>query len=97
MNKRNNSRLAKIRQLPCVRCQHPAPSDACHSNFLEHGKGMGTKANDEYTIPMCRRCHQNFDHYQSLNRAMAKEMFKQWHAITQAWLNDDMTQNGVDF
>lgn len=89
MSKRNPTRLELIRKLPCVRCGKHAPSQACHSNFQKHGKGMGTKANDYWTIPMCYSCHREFDHYQSLNRAMAEEQFKQWHAITEAWLELD--------
>lgn len=87
--KRNKTRLEKIRQLPCVRCGYKAPSQACHSNFQEHGKGMGTKADDRYTIPLCNKCHKDFDHYASLNRAMAKEKFSQWLAITETWLAYD--------
>lgn len=89
MNKRNNHRLKKIRNLPCVRCGYKAPSQACHSNFQEHGKGMGTKANDYYTIPMCYRCHQAFDSYKDIDRARAKVEFERWHAITESWLKED--------
>lgn len=89
MSKRDSKRLVLIRQLPCVRCGSPAPSQACHSNFQEHGKGMGTKANDRYTIPLCDKCHKDFDHYASLRRAEAKERFKQWLAITDRWLTED--------
>lgn len=87
--KRDSKRLALIRQLPCVRCASPAPSQACHSNFQEHGKGMGTKANDRYTIPLCDKCHKDFDHYAGLRRAEAKERFNQWLAITDCWLAED--------
>ncbi len=33
----------------------------CHSNKLEHGKGMGTKANDVYGCYGCSSCHDVLD------------------------------------
>lgn len=32
-----------------------------HSNQGRHGKGMGIKADDKYTIPACRSCHEWLD------------------------------------
>jgi hypothetical protein len=34
---------------------------ACHSNFLEHGKGRGLKASDAYTVWGCAHCHAWLD------------------------------------
>jgi hypothetical protein len=34
---------------------------ACHSNFLEHGKGRGLKASDAYTVWGCINCHTWLD------------------------------------
>lgn len=61
MSKRDNKRLELIRSLPCVQCGAGPRSQAAHSNFGEHNKGMGIKADDRYTIPLCVVCHQNFD------------------------------------
>ena len=58
---RNPKRLDAIRALPCVECGASPRSQAAHSNFGIHGKGKGIKASDEYTIPLCVSCHQNFD------------------------------------
>lgn len=33
----------------------------CHSNQLQHGKGMGIKAHDMYTVPGCMACHAWID------------------------------------
>lgn len=33
----------------------------CHSNQLQHGKGMGIKAHDMYTVPGCMACHSWVD------------------------------------
>lgn len=69
------SRLAQIRQLPCCQCLAPPPSQACHANWGEFGKGMGIKADDSYTIPLCDRCHKELDTYQGRSREQAKAWF----------------------
>lgn len=67
-------RLKQLKQLPCVGCGNNQV-DIAHANWGEFGKGMGIKADDEYTIPLCRSCHKWLDTYQGLNRARAKEWF----------------------
>lgn len=92
---RNNKRLNKIRQLPCCGCFAPPPSDPCHANWGEFGKGMGKKADDEYTIPLCRECHKWLDTYQGLNRDKAKAWFLNKLAFVNAVLTEknNPTQN----
>lgn len=58
---RDKKRLERIRALSCCECGASPRSQAAHSNFGIHGKGKGIKASDEYTIPLCVTCHQNFD------------------------------------
>lgn len=73
------NRLKKLKSLPCVQCHAPPPSDPCHANWGEFGKGMGIKSDDEYTIPLCRKCHQELDTYQGRNREQAKAWFlRKW-------------------
>ncbi|WP_171479278.1 hypothetical protein [Acinetobacter baumannii] len=74
---RDSKRLAEVRKLPCMRCGAPAPSQAAHSNFAEHGKSRGRKANDCYTVPMCLKCHQWFDGYFEMTGEQSKEWFAQ--------------------
>ena len=71
---RSAKRLQAIRTLPCVRCGNP-DSQAAHSNFAEHGKGRGIKADDNYTIPLCHNCHTWLDQYLELNRDESKAWF----------------------
>ena len=71
---RDRKRLAAIRKLPCIKCGQ-SPSQAAHSNFGEHGKGKGIKADDKYTIPLCHICHRWFDGYFQLTREQSKEWF----------------------
>lgn len=73
-NKRDPKRLAAIRQLPCCNCGG-GDSQAAHSNFGEHGKGRGIKADDKYTIPLCHDCHSQFDQY---NMSMTREQSLIW-------------------
>ena len=70
-----SKRPSQIRQLPCCRCYAPPPSQACHANWGQFGKGMGIKADDEYTIPLCYVCHRWLDQYQELDREQAKAWF----------------------
>ena len=33
----------------------------CHSNQSKHGKGMGLKSDDRFTVPGCMECHRWLD------------------------------------
>src|ERR1700746_1131659 len=48
--------LAFVRQLPCVACGRPAPSEAAHVRTGTDG-GTGVKPGDRYAVPRCRGCH----------------------------------------
>lgn len=86
---RSSVRLNKVRQLPCIRCGAPAPSQACHSNWQEHGKGKGIKASDQFSIPMCAICHAKLDQYKLGNREESKRLFEQWLEQTNRLLSVD--------
>ena len=73
----NNQRFKALRQFGCVECGS-RPVDIAHSNFSEHGKGKGIKADDSYTVALCRVCHGDFDLYFNLNREQAKTKFADW-------------------
>ncbi|MDU4062390.1 MAG: hypothetical protein E7H59_14690 [Acinetobacter baumannii] len=83
---RSTKRLNEIRALPCVRCGYPH-SQAAHSNFSEHGKGKGIKADDNYTIPLCHICHRWFDGYFQLTREESKEWFNKMLEKTERMLS----------
>ncbi|HIQ36234.1 MAG TPA: DUF968 domain-containing protein [Acinetobacter venetianus] len=85
---RNLKRLAAIRKLPCVVCGR-SPVDAAHSNQSNHGKGMGLKACDSKTIPLCRNHHQEFDQFQKLNRSESVEWFDKMLEKTELMLRKD--------
>ena len=85
---RDHKRLAAIRKLPCVKCGS-GQSQAAHSNFGEHGKGRGIKADDKFTIPLCHSCHRWFDGYFQLTREESKEWFNNMLEKTERMLNLD--------
>jgi hypothetical protein len=47
--------------MPGVCCGNPETVVLCHSNKLEHGKGMGIKASDEFAAFGCIACHAVID------------------------------------
>ncbi|RDJ56794.1 hypothetical protein AB719_13750 [Acinetobacter baumannii] len=83
---RDSKRLAEVRKLPCIRCGNPN-SQAAHSNSAKHGKGRSIKASDQFTIPLCFKCHAAFDRFELGNRAESEAMFERWLEKTERMLN----------
>ena len=53
-----------------------------HSNQSKHGKGMGLKANDKFTVPACRSCHAQIDQGNIFSR---DEKFAIWDQAYAIW------------
>lgn len=53
-----------------------------HSNQARHGKGMGLKADDRYTVPACHACHAEIDQGNTFTR---EEKFALWDAAYARW------------
>lgn len=83
---RSQKRLNEIRKLPCVVCGQ-SPSQAAHSNSAKHGKGRSIKSSDQFTIPLCFKCHAAFDRFELGSRAESEAMFEQWLEKTERMLN----------
>lgn len=83
---RDAKRLVAIRKLPCVVCGS-SPVDAAHSNQSAHNKGLGIKASDEFTIPLCRQHHIEYDQLQKMNRSESVEWFNKMLEKTERMLN----------
>ena len=83
---RDAKRLAAVRKLPCVRCGNPN-SQAAHSNSAKHGKGRSIKSSDQFTIPLCFKCHAAFDRFELGSRAESEAMFDQWLIKTNRMLS----------
>lgn len=85
-------RLAQLRQLACCRCHAPPPSQACHANWGEFGKGLGIKAGDEYTLPLCHTCHRWLDEYKEMDKEQAKAWFMERLEFVNKVLNEQTEQ-----
>jgi len=55
---RNAEYLDYVRSHRCSACTAPPPSEAHH--FMQGSGGMGVKADDTYTVPLCRTCHNDW-------------------------------------
>lgn len=65
-------------------CSH-GPTVPCHSNQAQHGKGMGLKALDVFTVPGCPHCHREIDQGRLFTK---EEKFAIWDAAYQKWEAD---------
>lgn len=52
----NKKHLNWIRSLPCLVCGKWPPNQA-HHLLTNVNRGMGLKASDDYTLPLCMDCH----------------------------------------
>lgn len=55
-SKNNKEYLEWLRGKPCVFCGKPGVPH--HFGMSEQGKGMGTKCDDTYTVPLCENHHR---------------------------------------
>lgn len=83
---RSKAYLRLVAQLPCKHCGIWGLSQAAHSNT---GKGMGTKACDLQTFPLCadrpgeRGCHSLFDQGAMFSKEARRLIEAAWVADTQ--------------
>jgi len=75
-----------VAALPCAWCMKEGPSQAAHRN---EGKGMGLKAPDCWTFPLCNSCHAEFDQGKSLSKGMRRELADKWVLETVRKLAED--------
>ena len=52
--------LEWVRGLPCANCQAPGPSEVHHIKGIGSFSGVGKKASDYLSMPMCAQCHRDF-------------------------------------
>jgi hypothetical protein len=50
-----------VRTFPCAICG-TLPSDAHHLKSVGHLRGAAIKNGDDYTIPLCRKHHEELHH-----------------------------------
>ncbi len=61
-NIKSEKHLKKIREMECLICNAPPQSDPHHITFAEQS-GMGRKVGDNWTVPVCRKCHGDIHLY----------------------------------
>lgn len=66
--------LNRVRGLPCCMCGAFPPVEAHHRT----GGGMGLKANDRATMPLCTRCHKQFHDLNGRFSGWTKEQLREW-------------------
>ena len=64
---------------------NPATVVPAHSNQARHGKGMGLKASDIFTVPACYACHAEIDQGRMLSK---EQKFAAWDAAYARWEKD---------
>lgn len=69
-------------QIPGICCNDPQTVVPCHSNQSRHGKGMGHKAEDIFTVPGCWLCHREIDQGKTFTK---EEKFAIWDAAYAEW------------
>lgn len=66
MTHRDEKYLRLMRELPCAGCgAEDGTVVAAHRN---QGKGMGIKVSDALVVPLCYRCHTEFDQGKEMSR-----------------------------
>lgn len=67
-------------RMPGICCNDPSTSVPAHSNQSVHGKGMGLKARDEFTIPACWMCHAELDAGRRFTREERRDIWDKAYA-----------------
>lgn len=101
--KENPALLKMAHGKPCllrVRCDG-SPSEttvAAHSNSQKHGKGMGRKADDCYTVWACARCHTWLDSSYNATQEERQAAFEAAHKRqVKAWNDMVFDIGGKDY
>lgn len=69
-----------VASLPCIHCGREEYIQAAHVNHRE--KGMGIKAPDCWTVPLCAVCHAEFDQGKSYTKQQRRELMDEWVILT---------------
>ena len=72
---RDEKHLAWVRTLPCCVCTRSTAGEAHHDT---QGRGMGQKADDTRTIPLCRMHHDGAQHYRGPFKGWDKHQMREW-------------------
>ena len=65
-----------VASLPCACCMKEGDTQSAHPNH--RGKGMGMKAPDCWCVPLCWRCHSDFDQGTRWTKQEKRELMDLW-------------------
>lgn len=71
-----------VASLPCICCKREGMTQAAHPNH--RGKGMGLKAHDCWTVPLCADCHREFDQGSKWSKQEKRDLMDGWIILTLA-------------
>lgn len=74
--------------IPDVCCYNPDTVVPAHSNYSEHGKGGGRKADDKYTVPACWTCHSWLDQGKAdydTKKSAFMSAYERWEAYRETY------------
>lgn len=54
--------MAKVREMGCCICKNPV-ADAHHLRIVGHKRAAAMKNGDDYTIPLCRKHHEELHNF----------------------------------
>lgn len=63
-------------RVPGIVCAAADTVVPCHSNQQRHGKGMGHKADDRFTVPGCMHCHHELDQGHRLTKEQRRDIWE---------------------
>ena len=103
IKKRDKAHLKFVASQPCLVCQQ-MPCDAHHLKFSQP-RSLGSKVSDEFTVPLCRRHHQQLHQYgnelawwanmQVAPIGIAKELWLLSRQIPSAGASSPLSRAGV--
>lgn len=75
-----------VRSQPCAECRRRPPSEL---NHVTYGRGLGQKADDLLSFPLCTKCHSDWhdmrgtfwDMTKTQRRAYQERMVSQHHRL----------------
>lgn len=79
---RSKALLAAVRTLPCQHTGEVGSTEPAHSNWAEHGKGRGIKADDNRVAALSRSVHRELDQGKNWTAAERKAIWWNAHCKT---------------
>lgn len=84
---RSKAHMAKVRSLGCCICKNPV-ADAHHLRIIGHQRAAALKNGDQYTIPLCRK------HHEDLHNFGDEKLFLALHGIDHVLILNQINKEG---